>query len=370
MIYYIILIIIYFLIGFFEANQPIPENRRRIRAFVLLLPMWALVAFRAESIGCDTPHYALGYLEAQYYSDISDQLNYSRMEPGYVLIRYLFIKYGLSFFIFQIFTATVIYYSLYRFIAKYSSNVGMSCLLLMLTTRMFSTMNQTRMWLALSILLFSIQFLLERKIIKFLITVVVAYLFHKSALIFILMYPLCTLKYRRGLSIMLIIGSILISYLGIRFMGWFTDAIGVYGGYLDNIQFSEDRSTLAATVILIETIAFFLLFHYSGIYKVEQYNTILSNNRNCVQWGHYMKMSFFMVCGFAIIGLSNNIMSRVSSYFSIILLSMLPASLQRITAKYRLLLYIIVCLSLALEFGIRMKYRPYWYDVLPYLWGW
>lgn len=369
MYYFIPLIIIYFFIGFFENAKPIPEEKRKLRTFVLLIPMWALTAFRADFIGCDTPYYAMGYVDAQFMEGLSNQLLWSRMESGYVFFRYIFIHYGFSFFVFQIFTTTFIYYSLFRFISKYSPNIGLSCFLFIITCRMFSTMNQTRMWMAIAILLFSVQFLLERKFVKFIFTVFLAYLFHKSALIFVIMYPLCTLKQKKWVSFMIILGSMVISFLGIRFMGWFTDTVGVYGNYIDNIQFSEDRSTLATTMNLLEVMAFFILFYYTGSFRTEQFCVISDKRKICVELDYYMKMSFYIFMGFVIIGLSNNIMSRVSSYFSIIMLLMLPASLQRIRGKDSLVIYALICIMLAAEFGVKLIYRPYWYEVTPYAWG-
>lgn len=367
--YYIILIALYLLLGFFESKRPVPSKQRNIVTFSLLLPMYALTAFRAETIGCDTLRYALLYNDLQCLDGLKAHILWSQQESGYVVLRYLFVHYNLSFFSFQIFISSIIYFSLFKYISRYSKNIALSCFLFLVTTRMFSTMNQTRMWLAISILLFSIPYLLDRKLVKFLVTVLLAYSFHKSALIFIVLYPLCTIKYSGKITTLIIVGSALIAFLGVNFMGWFTDTIGVYENYIDDVQFSEERSTLAASLTMAEMIVFFFLFKITNTFKAPQYVDSSISEKARIQVSHYMKMSFFMGLGLCVVGLSNNIMGRVSSYFTMVMVLLIPEAIKRITPSNKDVVYLLVCFVLIIEFAVKLVMRPYWYDVVPYVWG-
>lgn len=369
MLYYSILLLIYFLLSIGEMGKVWGESKRNAYCFLLMLPMWALVAFRGENIGCDTPHYIFAWNYAQFYDSFMDQWTRTNMEVGYVWVRWLFIHYDQSFFIFQIVVSSFIYFSLFKYFIRYSPNIAMSCLLFLVTMRMFSTMNQTRMWIALAILLFSIRHLLNQKWWPFLIIVFIASLFHKSSILFLIMYPLCVLKYNRINAFLIIAGSIFITFLGASFFGWFTDMTGMYEGYMDNVQFSEDRSKLAVTLILLETIVFFFFFKNVGMFKCEQYQTAKQDGLNCIQFGFFSKMSFFIVLGLSIIGLSNNIMGRVSAYFSIIMTIMIPIAVNKVSSNNRLIAFFIITTALFIEFGVRLYFRPYWYDVTPYQWG-
>lgn len=366
MVYYIVLLLIYFLVSINELATPIASRKRSVYCFLLLLPMWALVAFRAETIGCDTARYAFNYQSAQSINSLAAQMASSGMEKGYVLIRALFILSNLSFYTFQIAITTYIYISLHRFFVRYSSNIAMSCLLLLLTMRFFSSMNQTRMWLAIATVLFSLPYLLNRKFLKFLLIVAIAFFFHKSALLFVIMYPLCHLKYNRLLAAFIILGAVIITYSGVQFFGWFTETTGIYEDYIDNIQFSEDRSRLAAFLNLAESVALFVFFLTANAFKQSQYSDI--SDSMSISYGHFQKLSFLLFLGFSVIGLSNNMMGRVSSYFSIVLLNLIPYSISRVRVDNRLIVYFVVILLFTIEFAVKIIYRPYWYDVTPYEW--
>lgn len=99
-------------------------------------------------------------------------------------------KYNVWFFalaIFQMGAVTKLYY-------KHSVDYFMSAYLFIASTSFVWLMGATRQFLAVSIVLYGIDYIAERKAFKFLALVLIASLFHVSALVWIPIYFICTSK--------------------------------------------------------------------------------------------------------------------------------------------------------------------------------
>jgi len=78
----------------------------------------------------------------------------------------------------------------------------------------------------MTICLWAVDFIKERKPIRFLLLVVLAYLFHKSAMIFLLLYPLCAIKKYKWMIITYVIlaGAFIVGFAA--FQGFFNELLG------------------------------------------------------------------------------------------------------------------------------------------------
>ena len=133
------------------------------------------------------------------------------IEPGYLLLTKLVSLLSNSFVIFLLCVSIIIIGSYFFVIKKYSPYTFISVIMLLLTS-----FNQSifvlRQHIAMGLCLLTIPFVVKREQIKFLLIVFVAFLFHRTAVIWIPVYYLYGLKKDRNLLMIGFLGGI-VSYL-------------------------------------------------------------------------------------------------------------------------------------------------------------
>jgi hypothetical protein len=157
--------------------------------------MWFLATFR-EGIGFDYQIYIdiFEKTDEQNLAAIFSNVVNGGIEPGFYLLNRF-----LSLFV----TSSVAMYGVYSFlmlapvayfIYRYCADVWLSTWLYVTVTFFYTTMDFVRQGMAVSIILMGYKFLREKKAIPFLLLVLLAATFHKTALIMIPVYFLCHLK--------------------------------------------------------------------------------------------------------------------------------------------------------------------------------
>lgn len=365
MLFCIILAVYYCLVFF--GNKHISDNGKRIAVLLYFFPLFILTAFRANEIGPDTYSYYMNFYKIGLFESIGDALDYSRMEPGYVLVSYLFSRINISYYVFQFFVSLFIYYSFGTFIYRYSINIPLSCFVFVANNYFFGIMNVVRMWIAISILLFSVKYILERRFGFFLIIVLFATLFHFSALLFIFLYPLSALKFSVDRIALLFFASLIIFLAAIPFFVFITNLIGLYGNYITSDRF-DVSDNIAIVLTLAINVCFFAFVTYERIRNDNTKATILGPiwaEKVTIENISYAAM-IVTVC-ISIIGLSNNIMGRISHYYDVFLLLSIAQALSKEALKNRrIIITAIICSLMYAEFAIVLFLRPDWYQVNPY----
>lgn len=199
MIYWIgniVLFLIY--VGIFNTIR-IPEKKRN--KLLLIIMFWQLlflIVFKNNNIFNDIWVYLLGfdYSLSIGWNEVAKIQNFEpevKFEIGWAYYTKLlssFLDYrGLLLLV----TGVIILRSHFFFIKKYSQIIWFS-IFLFITVFFYNSLFVLRQHLALAILLFSIPYIIERKPLKFLIVILIAFLFHQTALFFILLYFLYPIK--------------------------------------------------------------------------------------------------------------------------------------------------------------------------------
>lgn len=366
MVYYLLLGF-YLFAGFFDNTKIQSGKTRKIRIIVYLLPLFILAAFRDVSIGNDTSTYFRTFLLAQRSDSLFAAVQASRLEPGYLIINYVLSHLGCSFNIFQVVITLFIYFSLGRAIYHYSENIALSCFLFFASGEFFGTMNTTRMWLAIAILLFSIRFIQERKPLKFIVIVLLAMMFHYTALIFIILYPLCTTKIDSFKSFALIALSVVAGLFAVNILTVITSRLGMYQNYL-----TGRRADTSGNIAIYTSLITNLLFLGFAAYEKLQQKPVLFDDFNnekgeTVSVNSIYYISMFVIVGLGLIGLSNTIMSRVRGYFETLVIFIIPVCLNNVRVKSnKRIVQFVICALLAIEIVYIINYRAGWYGVTPY----
>jgi hypothetical protein len=136
------------------------------------------------------------------YKEIAKEPLSTYVEPGFAYVCYFLSVIGIKvqgvFLLFSTLTLLLIAATL----KKHSINPVFSFLLfLLIPIYYFGVMDSIRQHFALSMVFYSVRFIIDKKFIKFLLLVLLAALFHKTALIILPVYFLAHLNYNRLLLI-------------------------------------------------------------------------------------------------------------------------------------------------------------------------
>lgn len=154
--------------------------------FWSILPIFILLAFRADSVGMDTPNYIRSFENQK----LPEHLQYEddRIEIGYVFLEGLIAKTLSNPQWLFIITALFICLSIGHFIYQ-TAKEPMLALLFFITLGFFQfTLSGIRQSIALSITLWLYPFIKQKQFIRFIIGLFIASLFHKSAWLFLPAY--------------------------------------------------------------------------------------------------------------------------------------------------------------------------------------
>ena len=263
------LLLIFLLISTFLYNKSSVKNR----PFVLfvILGVCSLVLGLRYNVGTDYMPYKDIYV-MQYFDDV---------ESGYAMMNRILYWFGLPFS--SIFTL-VAFLQLFFFV-KGVENINKKYLPLAIffyftTLYFFLSLNVLRQTLAFSIFVFSINYIRERKLFKYILTILIASTIHKSALVLLPMYFIINndwlLKHR-----ILQIGAYFATFM---FSLFFHDLIlnnsnalfllVGYGGYADSVDSITEISWAKEGGV---GIYFFMMIDLWIIWCFSKFKSISSN---------------------------------------------------------------------------------------------
>lgn len=357
---------LYTLVAYYLLGALLYRRRRvltpKIRIFVCLLPAFFITAFRNISVGNDTYVYARAFDLLDTTNTLRNLIVNSRFESGFNIVEYAFKWVGADYYVMQVCISIFIYFSLGRFIFRYSTNPWITMFVFVTTRDMFGPMNTIRMWMAISVLLFSIDAIIGRKLLRFILLTILASMFHFSALIFPIAYFLYKVKIDfRIISITLILSTSIL-LLGRSFFQWLSTQINRYSGYL-NSQYFDVSDNIAIYLELLLNLTYYCL-----LYFIHKKMAALGVETTGVDQLAYL--AALLSVAMSIIGLTNAITSRVTAYFSIFLIVSLPNALHRVQRKNRAILIPAFILLMTLQFVIVITLRPHWSGIIPYSFLW
>jgi len=185
-----------------------------------MLPMFIIIGFRASYIGADTVVYLRHFLTV-YYADLDFAIENSRMEAGYIR----FVKYvgylTKSAYTYQIIYTAIYFIGYYSFAKLLERETGFKFVYFVITLGLFYFMlTGVRQNLAISICLFSVQFLHKRKYVIVALLMCLAFTFHKSSLMFVFVILLWNKNLNKKTLILLVAGLIIVSTYLVGFQKW------------------------------------------------------------------------------------------------------------------------------------------------------
>ena len=352
------LAIVPILLRWIMGDVQIDDKKKKWFLFLCGLCIAVIAGLRSKYVGTtDTLNYCTLYERAVRYSSLEKFLKSCNvLEKGLLVSECLF--YSFTFFCAKLFpetqffiliTTMIITYSVMRFIYKHSHEVVLSVVMYVCLGLLTFNMNGMRQALAMSICLFAFDFAKEKKLIPFLLIVLLAMLVHKTAIFFAIVYFVAQFKIDWKHMMLFVISIIAFLLLADRLAQ-------IFDGLTDK-NYSDvgafETGGVVTVLIYILTIAFSLVFGWKnrkdGGFSFAIYLTILGL---ALYFGRYI---------------STQIYERMSYYFFYAVLLLLPQAVTMLKGKEKQVSIVVVnCLSILL-----FIYRLYGsvFQSFSFFWG-
>ena len=354
-IYYILYIIIGTLpILFLDKKKGEREKKNKFFSWICFSFIFLLLALRHQSMGVDLAYQKdTGYLAAfdtlSSYSwkkifEIESFLNY---EKGYVIFNKLV---GSIWADRQFFLAVCAFVSLFPValvVYKKSLDSIFSYFIYMALPSFFIVYSGLRQGIALGLCFLSVLFIEDKKPIKFIITVLLGVTFHKSAMVFLLAYPIYYIK---------------LNDTGRFFTFLFLPIIFIFREPLFLIlsRFFKDEVVLEDTGAITLLIAFVLIYFFCVFYA-----------KKSSQTNGYLNL-FYVACACQVFGNIYATAMRIGYYFMIILILLLPKIVDEIRDTDTKVIFKTLIIIGFIVFGLYSIYSSgtSWARAYPYNWFW
>ena len=263
------------------SNKELRKNKEPINSYKLisLIPIILIASFKGNTVGTDSENYYEYYffLDTVNYSLIESLIkNIIWNEPLFFTINWIFKSLDFSYTFYSLFINILIWGFIYnssKFITDRFYNIIFCSITLGF---LFFSFNGVRQAIAISIIFMSIKFLIENKISKTIIILLVASLFHYSVLFFI---PALLIGFKINIKkniliiiaiICLLIPNLFLTYYLQNLLEFFPR----YSNYLN--EYIGDRS-ISLGVILNAFIMFFPILYHENLYKKSKINKLIFN---------------------------------------------------------------------------------------------
>lgn len=130
-----------------------------------------------------------------------------------------------------ILTHVVFLFFMWKSIQDLSTNKAMSIFIFMFGSFYNLSLNTMRQFIAMAIFMYALRYIFNRKFVKYAIWIIIAFMFHKSAILFLPLYLLPMLKISDYMGVTLIPISMGLSELIRKIIIKFTSMVGIYSNY-------------------------------------------------------------------------------------------------------------------------------------------
>jgi len=306
------------------------DKRTKIKIITVLffIVLLLISSLRSVNVGTDMNVYFSRYsiIGETSFNELYKLNELWGFEYGYMIFNKIMFSISTSYYFFTFVTSGFILFSFYKFMYKYSSNITVSYTLFILLYFFGTSLNLIRLFLAISINLFSIKYLIDRDFARFLPIVLLATTFHTTAIVFLILYPLYNFKFTTN-SIVFLTGALVFIKLFSTQILNFLLSFHVYGKRYGDELGSGDGKGILLFHILILVIALIQKQH--------------KNNRN-----HLWLIMLVTSVIFNLLALNLTIAARVMWYFKPTFLILIPEILENKPKKNLVLHVLLSCIIL------------------------
>lgn len=313
----------------FLSNKNIDKGEKKF--CILASLQWILISgLRGLSVGADTKSYYDNFKRIKTYSwnyvlDFAQNriiVDSDAKAPGYTLLVKLFQVFSDNYQVFLIFVAILFFSWMGYSIYKNSENPVLSYILFSCLFYSFFAITGIRQTIATSFVVFlGIELIKKRKLIAFIICILLMYPIHSSAICFLPFYWIANIKIT-GKRIGIYWTLVAMTYI---FRERFMAALQFLVGYENYVQ--TEGAGIGTFIYLLMLIAAVVTIFYKRIVKEENdVDEIAVSNKGQkdIPINRLAVNALFMSCIFSSLLLINQNTMRVVQYYSLGLLYLLP----------------------------------------------
>lgn len=352
MLFYIGLIIL----GLFTAFLLRAKHYRcsKYYAIFFMFLLFLIAALRDSDIGNDTINYLRIFtkIKQEVFIDSWEE----RFEPGYLFLNRFVAVFFQEKQMILVITSIIIYAGFSFFIIKYSSNVWLSIFLFITLGYFGQSLNIIRLCIAFSFLLFSYDFLRKNRIIAFILTVLLAMMFHRTAIVFLLAYFVQKINLNKKKLGIWLIGTIIVTMYMEKILN---ELLKIYPNFQYYIGTEYLSSGKIANVFYVLIWSMVLSLGVAINRKAK--GIIVSKDISI--------MTMFIMISISIYAFSIkfNLLDRVAQYFSMFGIVYIPNVLELIKEKRKKYILTMMIVTFFFSYFIIIQiFRPEWNVIYPY----
>ena len=349
-------IIIIFMILDLSTNNTKIKKRLSI---VLMIILTLLAMLRNKSVGTDTEIFCSTFLTVNELT-IKECLN-SRFEVFNILLFKLIGIISKEPQILIIMSSIIINIGVYIFIIKNSKNPLTTTILYFTLNYYFIFMCLMRQAFALVMILIGYEMLKNNRNILFCVCVLLASLFHTSAIIFLILLPLKKINKKVNVVFIVILCSIIGFLIGTNLLKISVHILSDYAKYLDSSYIGS--SYVTAGLYSLTSFCFLIFGLKVPSSKMMDRESKLDNNYELLKW--------IIAVGTIISSISIKValFSRIYIYFGFFSILWLSNSIHLLTKKSNMLMWKMIIYVFTMFYVIIIsKYD--WYGIFPYSFFW
>lgn len=299
--------------------------------------------------GTDWNSYYYGFLDATTYDRAVNSIN--SFEWGYAVLNFLINDLTKSFTVFLLmFTFLTVFFKYKILVNKDFIQYGLFGLFCYYCYSIGDIV-AWRQAFAISICLFSVLFIIKRQLIPFLLCVVVAILFHRSAIIFLILYYIYSINLTKKYMLVIFLSSM---FLGIALFNFkslgvnipFLSSLEIFSAYQDKLDAYNEIGQVSYGQVdsNLSNILGYLrkaIFVIPMIFLVKKENVVIYK---------LMNFSIFGSAIYFILGAIATDFKRFGGYFDVFDIILIPAILYGISnTKIRYIMIFVYTLFMLLR---------------------
>ena len=330
--------IFFFLLLFvtlFRYNKSNIENKK---LFTFFMALYCLIGgLRSRWVGSDTSSYIFyfNYIRDMALSQINSEFA-SRDPLGMIVFKIIsgpFQTYTPTLLIIHIVFCLLIAVTYY----KYSKNCFLALLIFVFLRYHFFLMSGIRQGFALCLVLYSYKYLIKEKLLKFIIVVVIASMFHMSAILCLLIYPIKNfIFYNKSYKLVLVF---IITFVSTLFMPDFVNLV-----FSDKSGYFTETKSLGNLFSFITSVLVFVYVHVriQKVHVTKEINLLYN-----------LALGFFIL---SMLSFKVELAFRAAMYFGFFV----PILITYITeTKYLIRQVVLMVLLLYMATGVPSSVDPY-----------
>lgn len=319
----------------YRLNQ-MPYQEKIIEVFFVIF--FFMLAFRGSTVGADTWNY-LAKFRAARSSSWLEFLDTSTSETGFALLTKLISEFTGSEQIYLTVIALITVLPIARLYTQESESPILTISLYVILPMFSMLFSGLRQAIAMAFVPLAYQYVKDRRLLRFLITVWIASMFHRSAWLLLALYPVYHMKISRK-SLLWVIPLLLGIYV-------FNDQIYTLATRLLSRLLAEEFSETGATGAYSMLILFSMILIFSYVFLGDA-------DEETIGQRNILVLSVGLQC-FALV---NTIAMRMNYYFLLFLPLLLPKVIKRISNRNKWFGYAVqfVCCAYFIYYYLEKAY--------------